>query len=105
MEYRDYIRFLWHEDNDLSKPLIDYHMNIHVFGNSPSPAVATYGLRRAVENAESDVKDFIYKNFFVDDGLVSRRTPEEAVDLHVRIQRVLHDTGKLRLHKFASNNR
>lgn len=80
-------------------------MNIHVFGNSPSPAVATYGLRRAVENAESDVKDFIYKNFFVDDGLVSRRTPEEAVDLLVRIQRVLLDTGKLRLHKFASNNR
>lgn len=105
MEYRDYIRFLWHEDNDLSKPLIDYHMNIHVFGNSPSPAVATYGLRRAVENAESDVKDFIYKNFFVDDGLVSCRTPEEAVDLLVRTQRVLHDTGKLRLHKFASNNR
>lgn len=74
-------------------------MNIHVFGNSPYPAVATYGLRKAVENAESNVQDFIYKNFYVDDGLVSCRTPEEAVDLLVRTQRVLHDTGKL------SNNR
>lgn len=105
LEHRDYIRFLWHEDNDLSKPLIDYHMNVHVFGNSPSPAVATYGLRKAVEKAESDVQDFIYKNFYVDDGLVSCRTPEEAVELLVQTQRVLYDNGKLRLHKFASNNR
>lgn len=103
--HRDYLRFLWHEDNDISKPLIDYHMNVHVFGNSPSPAVATYGLRKAVENAETDVQDFIYKNFYVDDGLVSCRTSEEAINLLARTQRVLHDNGKLRLHKFASNNR
>lgn len=105
VEHEDYIRFLWHEDNDLSKPLIDYHMIVHVFGNSPSPAVATYGLRKAVEKAESDVQDFIYKNFYVDDGLVSFRTPEEAVELLARTQRVLHDNGKLKLHMFASNNR
>lgn len=103
--HRDYLRFLWHEDNDLSKPLIDYHMNVHVFGNSPSPAVATYGLRKAVAKAESDVQDVIFKNVYVDDGMVSCRTPEEAVELHVRTQRVLNDNGKLRPHKFASNNR
>lgn len=33
------------------------------------------------------------------------RIPEEAVELLVRTQRVLHDNGKLRLQKFASNNR
>ncbi|XP_055996295.1 uncharacterized protein LOC130046878 [Ostrea edulis] len=104
-EHRDFLRFLWHEDNDISKPLIDYHMNVHVFGNSPSPAVATYGLRKAVEKAETDVQDFIYRNFYVDDGLISCRTSEEAVDLLVRTQRILHDNGKLRLHKFSSNNR
>lgn len=96
--HRDYLRFLWHEDNDISKPLIDYHMNVHVFGNSPSPAVATYGLRKAVENAETDVQDFIYKNFYVDNGLVSCRTSEEAINLLARTQHVLHDNGKLRLH-------
>ena len=104
-KHRDYLRFLWHEDNDISKPLMDYHMNVHVFGNSPSPAVAAYQLRKAVENAEKDVQDFIYKNFYVDDGLVSCRTSEEAVDLLNRTQSVLYTNGKLRLHKFASNNR
>lgn len=48
---------------------------------------------------------FIYKNFYVDNGVVSCRTSEEAINLLARTQRVLHDTGKLRLHKFASNNR
>ncbi|XP_056014959.1 uncharacterized protein LOC130052854 [Ostrea edulis] len=104
-EHRYFLRFLWHEDNDNSKPLIDYHMNVHVFGNSPSPAVATYGLRKTVEKAETVVQDFIYRNFYVDDGLISCRTFEEAVDLLVRTQRTLHDNGKLRLHKFSSNNR
>lgn len=61
--------------------------------------------RKAVENTETDVYDFIYKNFYVDEGVVSCRTSEEAINLLARTQRVLHDNGKLRLHKFASNNR
>lgn len=61
--------------------------------------------RKAVENTETDVYDLIYKNFYVDDGVVSCRTSEEAINLLARTQRVLHDNGKLRLHKFASNNR
>jgi hypothetical protein len=43
--HRDYIRFFSYQDNDFSKPLIEYRMTSHVFGNAPSPAVATYGLR------------------------------------------------------------
>lgn len=58
-------------------------MNVHVFGNSPSPAVATYRLRKAVENAETDVQDIIYKNFYVDDGLVSCRSSEETINMLV----------------------
>lgn len=50
-------------------------MTVHVFGNSPSPAVATYGLRKAAEQGEhehgKDVKDFVYRNVYVDDGLIS----------------------------------
>ena len=48
-EHRDYLRFLWYQDNDPNKELIEYRMKAHVFGNSPSPAVATYGLRKCVE--------------------------------------------------------
>ena len=44
-DHRNYLRFLWYKDNDFEKELIEYRMRVHVFGNSPSPAVATLGLR------------------------------------------------------------
>ncbi|KAK7081626.1 hypothetical protein SK128_002645 [Halocaridina rubra] len=34
-----------------------------------SPAVATYGLRKSVEQADRYVHDFVNHNFYVDDGL------------------------------------
>ncbi|KAL0159072.1 hypothetical protein M9458_047148, partial [Cirrhinus mrigala] len=46
-EHRDYLRFLWYEDNNMGKNVIDYRMKVHVFGNSPSPAVAIYCMRKA----------------------------------------------------------
>lgn len=39
---RDYLRFLWYKENDLRKEVVDYRMRVHVFGNSPSPAVAIF---------------------------------------------------------------
>jgi hypothetical protein len=60
-------------------------MKVHVFGNSPSPSVATYGLRRTADQAESkigsDVKAFVDRNFYVDDALSSHPTADEAIDL------------------------
>ena len=41
-DHRRFLSFIWHEDNDFQKPLVDYQMKVHVFGNSPSPAVATF---------------------------------------------------------------
>lgn len=70
VEYRDYIRFFWYEDNDLFKFLIDYYMIVYVFGNSLFFVVVIYGLCKVVEKVELDVQDFIYKNFYVDDGLL-----------------------------------
>ena len=52
-DHRNYLRFLWYRDNDVTKEIIDYRMKVHVFGNSPSPAVAIYGgeqLERVHEN-------------------------------------------------------
>nr|XP_034305596.1 uncharacterized protein LOC117682359 [Crassostrea gigas] len=74
-EHRDFLRFFWYKNNNPDLPLIEYRKCVHVFGNAPSPAIATYGLRKTVENCEntygSDVKDFVNRNFYVDDGLVS----------------------------------
>ena len=107
-DHRDYLRFLWHEDNDLDKDLVEYRMTVHVFGNSPSPAVATFGLHKTAEKAEamygSDVKAFVEQNFYVDDALYSAATVEQAVDLVKRTQLALKSCGNLHLHKISSNS-
>ena len=78
-------------------------MCIHVFGNSPSPAVATYDLRNAVNGANEDVIHYVERNFYVDDGLASCKTPDEAITLVKNTQRALMDGGNIKLHKIASN--
>lgn len=47
--------------------------------------------------------EFIRKNFYVDDGLTSCPTSEEAIDLMRKTQDAMKQYGNLRLHKFASN--
>ena len=92
-DHRNYLRFLW------------YSLCVHVFGNTASPAVATFGLRKTVENCEdSDVKGFVNKNFYVDDGLVSLPTSEKAIDLMKRTQNVFKKEGNIKLHKITSSS-
>ncbi|XP_067282638.1 uncharacterized protein [Pseudorasbora parva] len=103
---RDVLRFLWHRDNDLTKEVVDYRMRVHVFGNSPSPAVAIYGIRKAAKEEEkeygSDVRKFVEEDFYVDDALKSFPTEEEAIDVLKRAQDALA-ASNLRLHKIAAN--
>ncbi|XP_052063923.1 uncharacterized protein LOC127703909 [Mytilus californianus] len=107
-EHRDFLRFIWHEGNDMEKDLVDYRMAVHVFGNSPSPAVATFGLRKTAEMAESkygsDVVTYVNNNFYVDDALSSHSNSDKAVDLLKRTQSALQEFGNLRLHKISSNS-
>lgn len=106
-DHRDYLRFLWYRDNDMSKDIIDYRMTVHVFGNSPSPSIAIYGLRRAIhEGAHKYGKDtvqFVERHFYVDDGLISVPTEAEAISLLQRMQTSLSELN-LMLHKFASDS-
>jgi hypothetical protein len=108
-DHRDYLRFLWHKNNDIECELIEYRMCVHVFGNSSSPAVATYALRRIAEEAREeygdDMTEFVTKNFYVDDGLISTSCSHEAQDLIKRTQEALQNVGNLRLHKIASNSK
>ncbi|XP_070548926.1 uncharacterized protein [Ptychodera flava] len=84
-EHRDYLRFFWFKDNDSTKPVIQYRMNVDLFGNVSSPAIATFGLRKMAEDGVStygeDVKEFIDKNFYVDDGLTSAPDAKKAISL------------------------
>ena len=106
-EHRDLLRFLWYKDNDPDGELIEYRMKVHVFGNTSSPAVATFCLRKTAELGEeefgSDAKEFVHNNFYVDDGLKSVTDSAEAVDLLSRTQAMLA-AYNLRLHKIVSND-
>ncbi|XP_057695101.1 thymocyte nuclear protein 1 isoform X1 [Corythoichthys intestinalis] len=106
-DHRDYLRFLWYENNDMSKSVCDYRMKVHVFGNSPSPAVAIYCMRRAAVEGEEehglDAKQFVMRHFYVDDGLASTASSEEAVEILTNAQNMLAQSN-LKLHKIASND-
>ncbi|XP_036002193.1 uncharacterized protein LOC118565663 [Fundulus heteroclitus] len=105
-DHRDYLRYLWFEDNDITKNIVEFRMKVHVFGNSPSPAVAIYCMRRAAQEGErehgSDARQFVERQFYVDDGLTSVATSQDAIDLLKRTQNMLAESN-LRLHKIASN--
>ncbi|XP_069129320.1 uncharacterized protein [Argopecten irradians] len=108
-KHRNFLRFFWFKDNNPDLELIEYRMCVHVFGNSPSPAIATYGLRKSAEAVEEiygkDVSEFVRKDFYVDDGLASFPSAEMAIDVMRRTQGALTAGGNLRLHKVASNSR
>ena len=61
-------------------------MTVQVFGITPSPALAIYGFCladiQAKNNFGKDVRDYVERNFYVDDGLVSLLTTHEAIDLY-----------------------
>lgn len=105
-DHRDYLCFLWYRDNNPSNDIIDYRMRVHVFGNSPSSAVAIYGLRRAAKQGEaefgSDTSQYIERDFYVDDRLKSFSTEAEAICVIKQAQEMLA-ASNLQLHEIASN--
>ena len=106
-EHRDFLRFLWYEDNTPGKRIVEYPMNVHLFGNGPSPAVVTFGLRKTATDGEEEfgenVAEFVHRNFYLDDGLASRPTAKEAIDLVTATQAMLA-TANLKPYKVVSNS-
>lgn len=45
-------------------------MKVYVFGNIFLLVVVIYGLWKIVENEDSDVRNYVMKNFYVDDGFI-----------------------------------
>ena len=98
------LRFLWFEENNPSKPIAKFQMTVHLFGNGPSRALATYGLRKTVKHGEeADVKEFVERNSYVDDGLVSTPTADEVITL-VKSTEATLTSANLTLHKQVSNS-
>ena len=106
-DHRDFLHFLWYEDNTPSEKTMEYGLHVHLFGNGPSPAVATFGLRKTAADGEEkfgeNAAKFVHRNFYVDDGLASQPTTKEVIDLVTATQPMLA-TAKLKLHKVISNS-
>jgi hypothetical protein len=106
-EHRNYLRFLWFENDDYESQPRDYRSTVHLFGAASSPAVANFALQRAaadnIDKFSSDTVTFIQRDFYVDDGITSLSSEDEAIRLvHESIQ-LTAECG-LRLHKFVCNS-
>ena len=107
VQHQDFLRFLWYKENDPSKEIIEYKRTVHLFGNAPSPAVATFGLRKTADVGEEKydkaARVFVHRNFYVDDGLSSCSTDKEAIDLLTNTKAMLA-AANIRLHKVVSDS-
>ncbi|XP_060763802.1 uncharacterized protein LOC132872763 [Neoarius graeffei] len=105
-EDQDYLRFLWWDSGNLEAQPSVYRMKVHLFGAASSPGCANFGLKHIAATGRSSVSQdtvrFIQRNFYVDDGLTSTETKDQAIQL-VKEARDLCNMGKLHLHKFVSN--
>ena len=103
-EDRDYLRFLWYEDDDLNKKPVQYRLTVHLFGAITSSSIANFALRECVKNEEnSRIKDVVTQNFYVDDLLASFQDELCAVDIIQGVVRSLDFCG-FNLTSFASNS-
>ncbi|XP_053398103.1 uncharacterized protein LOC128556591 [Mercenaria mercenaria] len=79
---RNYLRFFWWSDSSMKQPVV-YRMCVHLFGVSSSPGCANFGLKQTAKDNElefgEEVANFLRHNFYVDDGLKSVPSVEEAI--------------------------
>lgn len=105
--HRDFLRFLWWPQGDVSKPLEVYRMNLHLFGAVSSPSIANFALKRtAVDNSEQfsvKIPEIIKHSFYVDDCLQSVATVKEAIQLTQDLREAC-TLGGFTLSKWVSNS-
>ena len=102
-EHRDFLRYLWFNENG---EIVDYRMKVHVFGASSSPSCAIYGLTKLASDYGDDyplARRFIQDHFYVDDGLVSTDSTDEAVKMAKQAV-AMCKRANIRLCKFSSTS-
>jgi len=107
-EHRDLLRFLWWKDGDTSKEPEEYRMTVHLFGATSSPGCANFALKATANDHENEfgarAADFLRNDFYVDDGLKSVPSVQEAIEL-VNDSKGICSKGGFNLHKFVSNSK
>lgn len=83
-------------------------MTVHLFGAASPPGCANFGLKTVANDHEtefgSEAANFIKNDFYVNDGVKSIPTVNEAIGLIERTKSKC-SKGGLRLHKFVSNSK
>ncbi|XP_070567346.1 uncharacterized protein [Ptychodera flava] len=81
-------------------------MKVHLFGAASSPGCANGMKHLANENKTEfpSAASFLQEDFYVDDGLTSKESTDEAIKVVKEAQTVCAKEG-LHLHKFISNSR
>ena len=82
-------------------------MTVHLFGATSSPGCANFALKTTANQYEctcgKEAADFVRKDFYVNDGLKSVASVEQAKSL-ISSTKSLCQKGGFHLHKFTSNN-
>ena len=107
-EHRDILRFLWWPDGDINQEPQEYRMTVHLFGATSSFGCANFALKATANDHETEfgieAANFLCDDFYVDDGLKSLATVEEAVAL-IKNAKKMCKSGGFNLHKFISNHK
>ena len=70
---RNYLRFLWWPNGDVTKESKEYRMKVHLFGATSSPGCASYGLKYTANQKRETypaAAQFISHDFYLDDRLL-----------------------------------
>jgi hypothetical protein len=105
--HRDYLRFLWWPDGDLSEDARIYIMNVHLFGGVWSPNCCSFALKYTAEQHQSEFDketvESVNNDFYVDDFLKSCTSAQQASRLVTQLCSLL-SMGGFRLTKWVSNS-
>ena len=108
VQHCNFLRFLWWDNPELKGDPIEFRMTVHLFGATSSPGCANFALKTTADQYEetcgSEAADFVRKNFYVDDGLTSVQSVEQAGEF-IKNTKSLCQKGSFRLHKFTSNSK
>ena len=106
-QHRDFLRFLWWPQGDVSQPSEVYRMKVHLFGAVSSPSIANFALKQtALDNSDRlspETVDTILNSFYVDDLLKSVSSVEKAIQLTMDLREACA-LGGFTLTKWVSNS-
>lgn len=100
--------FLWWPDGNVSQPLKDYRMTVHIFGATLSSSCTSYTLRRTTEDNKehflAEATGTVKSNAYVD-NLLKAVDRESHINNLCEELKLLCADGGFKLTKWISNNK